>query len=68
MDAAFFAQIRFNLLGSGKGRPVAASSRFIDDTAYRLRDMSDHTLDKVRRENEIIVERSSGGVVIARAN
>lgn len=66
-DGAYFAQVRFTLIG-GRNKPVAASSRFIDNEPWQMRNMADHTLDKVRRENEIVVERTAGGVVIARGD
>lgn len=34
--------------------------------ALQARDLTLHTLDKVRRQNDMVVERKSGGVVIAR--
>lgn len=53
-------------------RPAMLSSKFISDTAFEQRDMRVYTLDKVRRENRIMVERktrtSTGSVIIARGN
>jgi hypothetical protein len=69
IDRDSFVQLRFTLASwGGHDKPVALSSRFIDDRAYRMRDMSKHTLDKVRRENEIIVQRTASGVVISRTD
>ncbi len=65
IDSEAFVQIRFRLASAN--RPTAFSEP-VDGTAWRLRDMRDHTLDKVRRENKISVERTSGGVVIARGD
>ncbi len=69
-DDEVFMKLSFNF-GPGGGqanRPVALSSSFIADQAWDMRDMSEHNLDKVRRENRIIVERRSSGVVISRSN
>ena len=48
-------------------RPVAASSDFISDRPFTVaQDLSSHTLDKVRRENRIITERTirTNGVTV----
>lgn len=66
IDAAYFMQLRFRLADTD--RPVLASSRFVDGQAFHMRDMRAHTLDKVRRENKMIVERKSSGVIITRGN
>ncbi len=66
IEPEYFVKMRFRV--ANPDRPVMASSRFVDRQAYRLRDMRKHTLDKVRRQNEIILERSSGGIVIARGD
>ena len=47
-------------------RPVALSRTWVADKPWALRDMREHRLDKVRRENKIITERVSSGVVITR--
>jgi adhesin/invasin len=44
-----------NLMNSGSSR-----------AALQARDLTLHTLDKVRRQNDMIVEQKSGGIVIAR--
>lgn len=62
-----FVKLAFHI-PFGAPRPVAMSSKFISDSAWEKRDMRDHMLDKVRRENKIIVERTSSGVVITRGN
>lgn len=49
-------------------RPVAFSDEFVSDSPWLMRDMTEYRLDKVRRENRIIVERISSGVVITRGN
>ena len=67
IDGAYFTKVRFTL-GGNSNKPVAASSRFIDDEPWRVHNMADHTLNKVRRENEIVAERTAGGVVIARGD
>jgi hypothetical protein len=65
----FFAMLNFHL--ADLDRPVALSSNFVSNRAFgndRM-DLSSHTLDQVRRENRILVERknlSSGSVILAR--
>ena len=49
-------------------RPVMLSDRAISKDVFDKRDMRTYTLDKVRRENKILVERSGGGIVVARGN
>ncbi len=65
-DFEYFLQLRFRL--QDPARPVMLSSKFFDDQAFSRRDMRNYTLYKVRRENEIVLERSATGVVIVRAN
>lgn len=60
-----FVQMRVHL---DLGRPVAMSSEFVSASPWLMRDMSEYRLEKVRRENKIIVERRSSGVVIARGS
>ncbi len=57
----WFVKLRF--IPGNRNRPVLASNRAIDTEAFRMRDMRDHTLDKVRRQNNIIVERTTGGSI-----
>ena len=47
-------------------RPVAASAQVISSDPWLMRDMKEFRLDKVKRENKIIVERRSSGITIAR--
>jgi hypothetical protein len=49
-------------------RPVMLSDKAVSNTAFEKRDMRNYTLDKVRRENRIIVERKGGGIIVARGN
>lgn len=52
-----FATVSLHL--GDTSRPVAASSDFIADQPFaEAPDLTSHTLDKVRRENRIIVERT----------
>ena len=44
------------------------SDRAVSNVAFEKRDMRNYTLDKVRRENRIIVERKGGGIIVARGN
>ena len=69
-DREEFAKLTFKLGNGepGEERPVALSSAFLGDQIWTSRDMRAHTLDKVRRENRIIVDRVSSGVVITRSN
>ncbi len=60
-----FLTVRFRL---DLGRPVALSTNPIADTPWQMRDMKTYRLDKVRRENKIIVERRGSGVVITRGS
>ncbi len=62
-EKEYFAQARLTFLF---GRPVAMSNSLVSDNPWLMRDMSEYRLDKVRRENKIIVERRSSGVVITR--
>lgn len=62
----YFLKMRLSMdLGD---RPVAMSSQWVSGNPWLMRDMSQYRLEKVRRENKIIVERRSSGVVIARGN
>lgn len=56
-DGFWFAQFRFRL--GGGNRPVLASTGWIDAELFRWRDMREHTLDKVRRDNTIVIERTT---------
>ena len=55
-DLQFVVQFRFK--PAKESRKVALSNMPIDNTAWQMRDMREHTLDKVRRENKIITERT----------
>lgn len=63
-----FAKIAVHLARTD--RPAMLSSKFVSDTAFERRDMRAYTLDKVRRENRIVVERktttTTGSIIIAR--
>lgn len=61
-----FVTLRFRLNGNQK-RPNAMAN-FFSPNAFDARDMSGHTLDRVRRNNLMVVERSGEGIVIARGN
>lgn len=62
-----FMMLRYRWDGSGRKQPNAMNA-FLSAKAFDMRDMSNHTLDRVRRNNTIVVERSAGGIVIARGN
>ena len=61
-SAGYYFQIRFNL-GQYSNRPVL-SDRPIRKEAWVMRDMSVHTLDRVRREENIVKERVTDGVTV----
>lgn len=59
--------VRFHL--ASLSRPTLTTGPVISDAVFEARDLGDHTLDKVRRENRIIVERrTTGGVIVGRGN
>lgn len=59
--------LRFHL--ASLSRPTLTTGPVVSDQVFEARDLSDHTLDKVRRENRIIVERrTTGGVIVGRGN
>ncbi|MGB0684334.1 MAG: inverse autotransporter beta domain-containing protein [Magnetovibrionaceae bacterium] len=64
-DNEAFAKVRMTM---DLGRPVALSSEWVSSSPWLMRDMTEYRLEKVRRENKIIVERTSSGVVISRGN
>ena len=63
-ERQFTARLRF--INRPNKRPAALSNKFVTARAFEPRDMRDYTLDKVRRENKIILEGKSSGIVIAR--
>ena len=63
-----FAKFTFSFPVGGSRKAVAASKGMVSKTAWNMRDMKDYTLVKVRRQNKIILEQSSSGVVITRGN
>lgn len=62
-----FMRVAYRWDGSTRKQPNAMK-QFIAPKAFEMRDMSDYTLERVRRTNTIVVERSVGGIVIARGN
>ncbi|MCR9219023.1 MAG: inverse autotransporter beta domain-containing protein [Alphaproteobacteria bacterium] len=69
IDREAFLELRFRLAEwGGNDRPVAFSDRIVDDTPFDMRDMRVYTLDKVMREDSIIVERAAAGVTISRGS
>ena len=58
----YYFQLRFNL-GSYGNRPVL-TDRPIRNEAWAMRDMSVHTLDRVRREENIVKEQVTNGVTV----
>lgn len=52
----FFVSVRLSFGGT---RGTAASERLVDSEPWRLSSMRDHTLDRVRRDNNIRVERTT---------
>ncbi len=63
VEHAVFIRLRYRF----SRRPVAMSSRFVDEKPWVMRDMKEYRLEKVRRENKIVVENTvSGSVTIGR--
>lgn len=62
-----FMMLRYRWDGSDSKQPNAMK-QFIAANAFEMRDMSSYTLERVRRTNTIVVERSAGGIVITRGN
>jgi hypothetical protein len=58
-----YVMVRFRM---DFGRPVALSNRVVDADPWIMRDMSEYRLDKVRRQNKIILQRTGSGVVVSR--
>lgn len=58
-----FATIRFHFAFN---KPTATSSKLTSSQPWEMRDMRNYRLDKVRRENKVITERASSGVIIKR--
>ncbi len=68
-DKSHFIQTRFKLAEFGGSSRSSATSNFVDDKAFRLRDMSEHTMDRVRRSDKITIEREyNGSIVVRRSN
>lgn len=67
-----YLMVAYNFLGrpnNGVSGSMSQGARSAD--AFQARDLTLHTLDKVRRQNDIVVERKSGGgagVTIGRRN
>jgi inverse autotransporter-like protein with beta domain len=63
--------LQFQLAG-GNNKPTLLSGPVVSRTIFADRDLSEHALDKVRRENRIIVERrttiAGATVIISRLN
>jgi len=59
-------------LAGGANKPTLLTGPVVAKSVFDVRDLSDHTLDKVRRENRIIVERrttiAGATVIISRLN
>lgn len=59
-------------LAGGTNKPTLLTGPVVARSIFDVRDLSDHTLDKVRRENRIIVERrttiAGATVIISRLN
>ena len=55
IDGAYFTKVRFTL-GGNSNKPVAASSRFIDDEPWRMHNMAD-CVHRVCEGGAIAVDR-----------
>jgi len=64
-DPGVYVQLRVNF-GYYGNRPVLLSKNPISDRAWAMRDMSEYTLDRVRRQENMVLERttSTGGFSI----
>ncbi len=63
------AYAKFVLRLARTDRPVMLSDKFVSKQVFEQRDMRTYTLDKVRRENRIMVERQiAGGIIVTRGN
>lgn len=72
-DTQVFANLTFSFGNSGQARPLSDNTgtyvtHGFDDQMFVMRDMREHTLNKVRRQNKIVTERNSSGITISRAN
>jgi adhesin/invasin len=57
-----FVMLTYNAFGApGNGVPGVLFGGLRASEAFQARDLAQHTLDKVRRQNEIVVERKSAG-------
>ncbi|MDP3355906.1 MAG: inverse autotransporter beta domain-containing protein [Polaromonas sp.] len=69
---ASFIKISYNLLGNpGNGVAGTLLTGLRSPVSFEARDLTLHTLDKVRRQNDIVVERKTSGgsgVTIGRRN
>ncbi|MBI5907420.1 MAG: inverse autotransporter beta domain-containing protein [Burkholderiales bacterium] len=67
-----FIRISYNLLGNpSNGVPGTMLEGMRKPVSFEARDLTLHTLDKVRRQNDIVVEKKTGGgsgVTIGRRN
>lgn len=60
-----FAGLRFSVGGFRNNKNYFLDKNFVSDSPWQMRDMSEHTLDKIRRENNIRLKRTTttGGSV-----
>jgi hypothetical protein len=65
MGANMFATVSFHL--ADNSRPAATTQLVADQAFTGTEDMSGHTLDKVRRENRILVERKGLSLLVGRS-
>jgi len=67
-DTEFFVNFRISLGGYGHKRPTLLSDTPISHAAWEMRDMSNYTLDRIRREENIRLKQttSSGGLTVGR--
>lgn len=72
-DTQVFANLTFSFGNNNAARPLSDNTgtlvtHGIDEKPFVMRDMRNHTLNKVRRQNKIVTERNSSGITISRAN
>lgn len=65
-QSSAFAKFVFRLARTD--RPAMLSDKAVSRSLFEQRDMRNYTLDKVRRQNKIVVERGGSGIVIARGD
>jgi hypothetical protein len=69
IDTVFFVNFRVSLGGYGHKRPTLLGGNSVSKVAWEMRDMSNYTLDRVRREENIRLKQTNtitGGLTVGR--